>query len=151
MLSCGLRRRFPSTSRSVSCGAPAAFASWLRHQHDYCKHAGSDWELTLTAINENAVQTFGTCLFGLLLPPLTTGLTEGMTALPRYSNFARHLRDARIRRGLSSAEVADLVGVSHASVYFWETDHCRPRDYNLTALCRVLRLPIRATRAMAVG
>jgi DNA-binding XRE family transcriptional regulator len=80
---------------------------------------------------------------------LALGLSEGMTALPRYSNFARHLRDARIKRGLSSAEVADLVGVSPASVYFWETDHCRPRDHNLTALCRALRLPIRATREMA--
>jgi hypothetical protein len=36
-----------------------------------------------------------------------------------------------------------------ASIYFWETDHCRPRDANLTALCKVLKLPIRATRAMA--
>jgi transcriptional regulator with XRE-family HTH domain len=72
-----------------------------------------------------------------------------MSALPRYSSFARHLRNARVRRGLSAAEVADLVGVSAVSVYFWETDHCRPRDDNLTALCRVLKLQITATRAMA--
>jgi DNA-binding XRE family transcriptional regulator len=72
-----------------------------------------------------------------------------MCALPRYSNFARHLRNARVKRGLSAAAVADLVGVSSVSIYLWETDHCRPRDHNLTALCRVLRLPIRATRAMA--
>jgi DNA-binding XRE family transcriptional regulator len=50
---------------------------------------------------------------------------------------------------MSSREVADLVGVSSLSIYLWETDHCRPRDRNLTALCRVLRLPIRATREMA--
>ena len=72
-------------------------------------------------------------------------------ALPRKVTFARHLRDARIRRGLSVVEVAEQVGVSTASIYFWETDHCRPRDANLSALCKVLRLPIRATKAMAAG
>ena len=71
--------------------------------------------------------------------------------MPRHSNFARHLRNARDRRGLSIPEVADIVGVSPSSIYFWETDHCRPRDHNLTALCRALRLPIRATRAMAAN
>jgi transcriptional regulator with XRE-family HTH domain len=74
-----------------------------------------------------------------------------MSALPRYSNFARYLRSARIKRGLSATEVADLVGVSGVSVHFRETDQCRPRDHNLTALCRVLKLPIRATRAMVAG
>jgi DNA-binding XRE family transcriptional regulator len=72
-------------------------------------------------------------------------------ALPRKVDFARHLRDARIRRGMSVVEVAEQVGVSTASIYFWETDHCRPRDANLSALCKVLRLPIRATKAMAAG
>ena len=73
------------------------------------------------------------------------------TALPRKVSFARHLRDARIRRGLSVVELAEQVGVSTASIYFWETDHCRPRDANLSALCKVLRLPVRATKAMAAG
>ena len=71
--------------------------------------------------------------------------------MPRYSNFARYLRNARVKRGLSAAQVADLVGVSGVSVHFWETGRCRPRDHNLTGLCRVLKLPIRATRAMAAG
>jgi transcriptional regulator with XRE-family HTH domain len=74
-----------------------------------------------------------------------------MSSLARYSNFARHLRNARVKRGLSAAEVADQVGVSIVSIYLWETDHCRPRDYNLIALCRVLKLPVRAARAMAAG
>ena len=69
--------------------------------------------------------------------------------LARKQYFARSLRDARIKRGLSVVEVAEQVGVSTASIYFWETDHCRPRDANLTALCRTLKLPIRATREMA--
>jgi DNA-binding XRE family transcriptional regulator len=74
-----------------------------------------------------------------------------IAALPRKSNFARYLRDARIRRGLSVAEVAEQVGVSTASIYFWERDHCRPRDENLSALCKVLKLPVRATREMAAA
>jgi transcriptional regulator with XRE-family HTH domain len=71
--------------------------------------------------------------------------------LPRKPNFSRFLRDARIKRGLSVAEVAEQVGVSQASIYFWETDRSRPRDANLTALCKALKLPIRATREMAAG
>ncbi|MBV8193474.1 MAG: helix-turn-helix transcriptional regulator, partial [Alphaproteobacteria bacterium] len=50
---------------------------------------------------------------------------------------------------LTVAEVADQMGVSQAAVYMWETDRTRPRDANLSALCKVLKLPIRATRAMA--
>jgi DNA-binding XRE family transcriptional regulator len=74
-----------------------------------------------------------------------------ISKLPRKPNFARYLRDARIKRGLSVAEVADEVGVSQTSIYFWETNHCRPRDANLSALCKALRLPIRATREIAAG
>lgn len=71
--------------------------------------------------------------------------------MPRKPNFAQSLRDARKRRGLSVAEVADHVGVSTAAVYFWETDFCRPRDSNLTAVCKLLKLPIRATRELAAA
>ena len=68
--------------------------------------------------------------------------------MARKPNFAQYLREARIRRRLSVAQVAEQVGVSTASIYFWETDHVRPRDENLTLLCRVLKLPIRATLEM---
>lgn len=71
--------------------------------------------------------------------------------LARKPNFAHYLRDARTRRGLSVVEVAEQVGVSTASIYFWETDRARPRDANLSALCKVLRLPVRATREMAAA
>jgi DNA-binding XRE family transcriptional regulator len=70
-------------------------------------------------------------------------------SLPRKLSLSRHLRDARIKRGLSVVEVAEQIGVSTASVYFWETDRVRPRDRNLSALCKVLKLPVRATREMA--
>jgi transcriptional regulator with XRE-family HTH domain len=72
-------------------------------------------------------------------------------ALPRKPSFGRHLRDARIKRGLSVVEVSEQVGVSIASVYVWETDRSRPRDASLNALCKVLKLPIRATREMAAA
>jgi transcriptional regulator with XRE-family HTH domain len=74
-----------------------------------------------------------------------------MSTLPRKPNFARYLHDARTKRGLSVAEVAEQVGVSTASIYFWETDRVRPRDANLSALCKVLKLPIKATREMAAA
>jgi transcriptional regulator with XRE-family HTH domain len=76
---------------------------------------------------------------------------ERMIALARKPNLSRYLRDARIKRGLSVAEVAEQVGVSQSSIYFWETDHCRPRDANLTALCKALRIPIRVTREIAAA
>ena len=77
--------------------------------------------------------------------------TERMTPLARKPSFSRYLRDARIKRGLSVAEVAEAVGVSQASIYFWETDRVRPRDANLSALCKALKLPIRATREIAAA
>jgi DNA-binding XRE family transcriptional regulator len=76
-------------------------------------------------------------------------ISTGDLSLPRKPSFARYLREARIRRGLSVSDVAEQVGVSTSSIYFWETDHCRPRDANLTALCRALKLPIKATKEMA--
>ena len=69
--------------------------------------------------------------------------------MPRKPSVSRYLRDTRLKRGLSVAEVAEQIGVSNASIYFWETDRVRPRDANLSALCKVLKLPIRATREMA--
>ena len=69
--------------------------------------------------------------------------------MARKTKFAMYLRDARTKRHLSVATVAEQIGVSTAAIYFWETDHCRPRQENLTALCKVLKLPVRATLAMA--
>jgi ribosome-binding protein aMBF1 (putative translation factor) len=71
--------------------------------------------------------------------------------LPRKSNFARFVRDARLNRGLSVADLAKHVGVTGPCIYFWETGKTRPRDANLSALFRALKLPVRATKAMAAG
>lgn len=64
-------------------------------------------------------------------------------------SLSKQLREARESRALSVAAVAQHVGVSTASIYFWESGRVRPREKNLTALCKVLKLPIRATRELA--
>jgi transcriptional regulator with XRE-family HTH domain len=71
--------------------------------------------------------------------------------MPRKPSLSNHLRDARLKRGLSVAEVAENAGVSAASIYLWETGKHTPRDANLSALCKVLKLPIRAIREMAAA
>ena len=69
--------------------------------------------------------------------------------MPRKPSFPRYIREARIGRGLSLAQLAERVGVTGPCIYFWETGKTRPRDTNLSALCKVLKLPVRATKAMA--
>jgi len=71
--------------------------------------------------------------------------------MAKKPSLSQHLREARIKRGLSVAEVAENAVVSVASVYLWETGKARPLDGNLTALCKALKLPIRATREMAAA
>jgi transcriptional regulator with XRE-family HTH domain len=63
--------------------------------------------------------------------------------MARRKSLSKELRSARERRGLSVAEVAGRVGVSHVSIYFWEAGRVRPRIENLKALCKVLKLPVR--------
>jgi len=71
--------------------------------------------------------------------------------MAKKPTLSAHLRDARLKRGLSVAEVAENTGVSVASIYLWESGKTRPRDGNLTALCKALKLPIRVTREMAAA
>ena len=71
--------------------------------------------------------------------------------MPRKPSFARHIREARINRGRSDAQLAERVGVSGPCIYFWETGKTRPRDSNLSALCKVLKLPVRLTKDLAGG
>jgi hypothetical protein len=58
-----------------------------------------------------------------------------ISPLPREPTFSHYLRDLRVPRRLSAAEVAGQVGVSTASIYFWQA-------------CAVLKLPTTATREM---
>jgi len=72
-----------------------------------------------------------------------------MYSVARKPNLSSQLKTARVKRRLSVAEVAERVGVTAPAVYFWEMGRCRPRNDNLTALCKLLKLPIRATRELA--
>lgn len=71
--------------------------------------------------------------------------------MPRKPSLSRHLRNARIERGLTQAEVARQVGVSTVSIYLWETGKTRPQAQNLSTLCKVLKLPVRATKAIVAA
>ena len=71
--------------------------------------------------------------------------------MPRKPSLGRYLRDARIARGLSVANLAERVGVSRVSIYFWEGGRARPREANLIALCKALKLPIRRAMEIAAG
>ena len=68
--------------------------------------------------------------------------------MAKKPSWSSHLREARLKRGLSVADVAERAGVSVASIYLWETGKTQPRDANLTSICKVLKLPIRAARDM---
>jgi len=83
------------------------------------------------------------------VPPATQTKLE--IELPRKPSLSRHLRNARIERGLTVASVAEEVGVSTVSIYLWELGRNKPRAENLSALCKVLKLPVKATRAIAAG
>jgi len=63
--------------------------------------------------------------------------------MARRKSLSKELRSARAKRGLSVADVAGQVGVSQASIYFWEGGRVRPRIENLKVLCKVLKLPVR--------
>ena len=71
--------------------------------------------------------------------------------MARKPSFSRLIQDTRNKRGLTVIEVAERVGVSAVSVYIWESDRGRPRDENLSALCKVLKLPVRATKELAAA
>lgn len=69
--------------------------------------------------------------------------------MARPKSLSKQLRAARVNRGLSVVEAANQIGVSPASIYFWESGRVRPRAANLSALCKVLKLSVRATRQLA--
>ena len=73
---------------------------------------------------------------------------QGVTILARTKSLSKQFRDARATKGFTVAELADRVGVSQVSIYYWESGRVRPRDTNLAALCKVLKLSLRETMAL---
>lgn len=68
--------------------------------------------------------------------------------MARTKSLSRQIRNARATKGYTVAELAGRVGVSQVSVYYWESGRVRPRDTNLAALCKALKLPLRETMAL---
>ncbi len=71
--------------------------------------------------------------------------------MPRKISFGTHLRNARRKQKLRVRDVAAEMNVSDAAIYRWETDLRRPTDANLTALCKVLKLPMSSTKTIVAG
>ena len=73
---------------------------------------------------------------------------QGETTLARTKSLSKQLREAREGKGFTVAQLANRLGVSQVSIYYWESGRVRPRDANLTALCKALKMPIRETLAL---
>jgi transcriptional regulator with XRE-family HTH domain len=69
--------------------------------------------------------------------------------VPRKISFGTHLRNARKKQKLRVRDVAAKMDISDAAIYSWETDRTRPTDANLIALCKILKLSLKATKAIA--
>jgi DNA-binding transcriptional regulator YiaG len=73
---------------------------------------------------------------------------EGVTTLARTKSLSKQIRQAREVKGFTVAQLADRLGVSQVSIYYWESGRVRPRDTNLAALCKALKMPVRETMAL---
>jgi transcriptional regulator with XRE-family HTH domain len=73
---------------------------------------------------------------------ILTNEKETLTMAGKIS-FGTHLRKARKEQKLRVRDVAAQMDISDSAIYCWETDRKRPSDANLTALCKVLKLPVR--------
>jgi transcriptional regulator with XRE-family HTH domain len=67
--------------------------------------------------------------------------------LARTKSLSEQIRKAREGKGFTVAELADRLGVSQVSIYYWESGRVRPRDTNLAALTKALKMPVRETMA----
>ena len=62
--------------------------------------------------------------------------------LPAREDVARWLRETRLRRGLSLAEVASRLGdVTRQAVHAWERGSCVPTAYHLMHLVVMFQTP----------
>lgn len=90
--------------------------------------------------NDTTENTFSRCGHG--------SLWKGMATLARTKSLSKQIREAREFKGFTVAQLADRIGVSQVSIYYWESGRVRPRDTNLTLLCKALKMPIRETMAL---
>jgi transcriptional regulator with XRE-family HTH domain len=69
--------------------------------------------------------------------------------MAKKKSLSNVLRDARLAKGLTLSSVGEAVGVSASAVAHWESGVNQPSNDNLSAVCKALRLPVRATREIA--
>jgi transcriptional regulator with XRE-family HTH domain len=69
--------------------------------------------------------------------------------MARKPSLGAHLRNARKKQKLRVRDVAAHMDISDSAFYCWETDRKRPSDANLITLCEILKLPVKATKALA--
>jgi transcriptional regulator with XRE-family HTH domain len=69
----------------------------------------------------------------------------------REISFGTHLRQARQKQKLRVRDVAAQMDISDAAIYSWEIGRNRPSRAHLITLCEILKLSLKATRAMANG
>ena len=52
----------------------------------------------------------------------------------RWENIGNRIKEARVKAGMTQAEVANLVGVSPHAVWSWESGRAKPRHDHLLEL-----------------
>lgn len=52
------------------------------------------------------------------------------------------IRDARIRKGMTQADLAETIGVSQGAVGQWEQDMTIPRPKHIVRLSTLLDIPV---------
>src|SRR5260370_16380391 len=75
---------------------------------------------------------------------------------PGTPGFAgARLREARDARGISAASLAEMLGLTRAAIYQYESDEQSPRPVIMEKVCAVLNLPtaffVRAFTSGTVG
>ena len=58
------------------------------------------------------------------------------------NQFPKHIRELRLSRRMSQAELGDIVGVSRAAVSEWESGKSVPRLDKLAEMARFFNVPL---------
>lgn len=74
-----------------------------------------------------------------------------VTAITDRPTVGRHLRDWRLRRGLSQLELASRAGVSARHLSFVETGRSQPTSAMILRLCEHLAVPLRQQNTLLLA
>jgi transcriptional regulator with XRE-family HTH domain len=69
-------------------------------------------------------------------------LTEMLIGPGFMDRLAKRLKEARLRAGLSQAELATLIGVSRGAVGQWESNKAEPSNANMRAASDALKVSV---------